>query len=67
VPILGAGKFSWLPFLAAAAMAMSSVTVVSNSLLLGRYKPKLTFRKPITRETELYSSTEEPKQAYIPS
>ena len=41
VPFLGAGIFSWLPFLAAAAMAMSSVTVVSNSLLLGRYKPKL--------------------------
>jgi cation transport ATPase len=26
--------------LAAVAMAMSSVTVVSNSILLGRYKPK---------------------------
>jgi hypothetical protein len=27
--------------LAALAMAMSSVTVVSNSILLGRYKPRL--------------------------
>jgi hypothetical protein len=34
-----------LPFLAAGAMAMSSVTVVSNSLLLGRYKPKFTIKK----------------------
>lgn len=40
VPFLGAGIYSWLPFLAAGAMAMSSVTVVSNSLLLGRYRPK---------------------------
>jgi Cu+-exporting ATPase len=31
--------YSWLPFLAAAAMALSSVSVVGNSLLLGRYKP----------------------------
>ena len=67
VPFLGAGIFSWLPFLAAAAMAMSSVTVVSNSLLLGRYKPKFTSRKPRTRKTKLYSSTKELKQAYIPS
>ena len=41
VPFLGAGIYSWLPFLAAGAMAMSSVTVVSNSLLLGRYRPNL--------------------------
>jgi hypothetical protein len=27
--------------LAAVAMAMSSVTVIGNSLLLGRYKPKV--------------------------
>ncbi|MFB5600750.1 MAG: heavy metal translocating P-type ATPase [Nitrososphaeraceae archaeon] len=40
VPFIGAGMYAWLPFLAAAAMAMSSVTVVGNSLLLGRYKPK---------------------------
>jgi Cu+-exporting ATPase len=44
VPWLGAGMYSWLPILAAAAMAMSSVTVVSNSLLLGRYKPKFNVK-----------------------
>src|SRR6266498_3505006 len=41
VPFLGVGIFGWLPMLAAVAMAMSSVTVVSNSILLGRYKPRL--------------------------
>ncbi|MBA3976655.1 MAG: heavy metal translocating P-type ATPase [Nitrosopumilus sp.] len=40
VPFLGLGVFGWLPILAGLAMAMSSVTVVTNSLLLGRYKPK---------------------------
>lgn len=41
VPLLGVGIFGWLPMLAALAMAMSSVTVVGNSILLGRYRPKL--------------------------
>jgi Cu+-exporting ATPase len=45
VPLLGVGIFGWLPMLAAVAMAMSSVTVVGNSLLLGRYKPKLPLTK----------------------
>ena len=40
VPILGLSVFGWLPILAGLAMAMSSVTVVTNSLLLGKYKPK---------------------------
>ena len=40
VPILGVGIFGWLPMLAGVAMAMSSVTVVGNSILLGRYKPR---------------------------
>src|SRR5215207_7732278 len=40
VPFLGVGIFGWLPMLAGLAMAMSSVTVVENSILLGRYKPK---------------------------
>jgi Cu+-exporting ATPase len=40
VPFLGVGIFGWLPMLAGLAMAMSSVTVVGNSILLGRYKPK---------------------------
>ena len=38
VPFLGLSVFGWLPILAGLAMAMSSVTVVTNSLLLGRYK-----------------------------
>lgn len=40
VPVLGAGMYSYLPFFAAGAMAVSSATVVGNSLLLGRYYPK---------------------------
>ncbi|CAN5789726.1 N/A [soil metagenome] len=40
VPIFGLSVFGWLPILAGVAMAMSSVTVVTNSLLLGRYKPQ---------------------------
>ena len=40
VPFFRARIFSWLPFFAAFAIAMSSVTVVSNSLLIGRYKLK---------------------------
>ena len=53
VPILGTSVFGWLPILAGAAMALSSVTVVSNSILLGRYKPKLGVRKP--KDQEIYS------------
>jgi P-type Cu+ transporter len=39
VPFLGVGVFGWLPILAGITMALSSVTVVTNSLLLGRFKP----------------------------
>ncbi len=41
VPFFGPLVYGWLPFLASGAMALSSVTVVANSLLLGRYVPKL--------------------------
>jgi cation transport ATPase len=41
VPVLGPQVYEWLPLLAGGAMALSSVTVVTNSLLLGRYRPKL--------------------------
>ena len=40
VPFLGVGIFGWLPMLAGLAMAMSSVTVVGNSILLGRVQAK---------------------------
>ena len=42
VPFFGVGIFGWLPILAGLAMAMSSVTVVGNSLLLGKYKPEFS-------------------------
>jgi len=39
VPFFGISIYNILPVLAAFAMALSSITVVSNSLLLNRYKP----------------------------
>jgi Cu+-exporting ATPase len=45
VPLFGLNMFGWLPMLAGLAMAMSSVTVVGNSILLGRYKPKFKVSK----------------------
>jgi P-type Cu+ transporter len=65
VPFLGVGIFGWLPMLAGLAMAMSSVTVVGNSILLGRYKPKFTIRKS-TKKEKIYSD-KDLKQLYIPS
>jgi Cu+-exporting ATPase len=39
VPFFGPGFYDFMPYLAGLAMATSSATVVSNSLLLGRFKP----------------------------
>ena len=39
VPFFGVQVYDVLPFLAAAAMAVSSVTVIGNSLLLFRFRP----------------------------
>ena len=55
------GIFGWLPMLAGLVMAMSSVTVVGNSILLGRYKPKFAPAK-LKRE-EVYTD-EDLKKAY---
>src|SRR6266699_910847 len=41
VPFLGPGIYQVLPLLAGGAMAISSVTVVSNSLLIRRFNPKI--------------------------
>jgi Cu+-exporting ATPase len=46
VPFFGAQEYSFLPFLAAAAMAVSSVTVIANSLLLFRFSPHSYDRSP---------------------
>jgi P-type Cu+ transporter len=56
VPFLGVGIFGWLPMLAGLAMAMSSVTVVGNSILLGRYKPR--FNTP-------HTVTNRPRHRYV--
>ncbi|MGB7662647.1 MAG: heavy metal translocating P-type ATPase [Nitrososphaeraceae archaeon] len=57
VPFLGVGIFGWLPMLAGVAMAMSSVTVVGNSILLGRYKPRFA-KKKLVREKEMVANTD---------
>ncbi|MDG6990260.1 MAG: heavy metal translocating P-type ATPase [Nitrososphaerota archaeon] len=38
-PFFGVQMYAYLPFLAAGAMAISSVTVIGNSLLLFRFRP----------------------------
>src|SRR5215210_6262141 len=57
VPFLGLSVFGWLPILAGAAMALSSVTVVGNSILLGRYTPRYSAAKP-KEEQQVYSNKE---------
>jgi P-type Cu+ transporter len=42
---MGVGIFGWLPMLAGLTMTMSSVMVVGNSILLGRYKPRFATKK----------------------
>ena len=64
VPFLGVGIFGWLPMLAGVAMAMSSLTVVGNSLLLGRYKPKFLVRKS-KHEQSIDHSNKGEKETYV--
>ena len=59
VPFLGVGIFGWLPMLAGIAMAMSSLTVVGNSVLLGRYKPKIFVKKSQIEESRIQNKNEE--------
>jgi Cu+-exporting ATPase len=62
VPFLGADVYSWLPFMAAGAMALSSVTVVGNSLLLGRYKPKVAVINPESKQ--IYTKKQLKEEVY---
>ncbi|MFL6473514.1 MAG: heavy metal translocating P-type ATPase [Nitrososphaera sp.] len=55
VPLLGLSVFGWLPILAGAAMALSSVTVVGNSILLGRFRPKYATAK-LKKEHEYHDT-----------
>ena len=64
VPFLGVGIFGWLPMLAGVAMALSSLTVVGNSLLLGRYKPKFLVRKTKHEQSTLHRNKNE-KETYV--
>ena len=67
VPVFGVEIFGWLPMLAAIAMAMSSVTVVSNSILLGRYTPKLPITKSKVQKTSTKTATKEKQSGEIVS
>ena len=67
VPFLGLSVFGWLPILAGVAMALSSVTVVGNSILLGRYRPRYAAAKKPKVEQQVYSDKEELKSVYAPS
>jgi len=64
VPFLGVGIFEWLPMLAGLAMAMSSATVVGNSILLARYRPRFAVTKP---KTERVYSEKAFKETYAPT
>jgi Cu+-exporting ATPase len=64
VPVFGAEMYVWLPFLAAAAMAMSSVSVVGNSLLLGRYKPGFPVVRGEKDQQKIYAEKQLEKELY---
>lgn len=67
VPMFGVEIFVWLPMLAACAMAMSSVTVVGNSILLGRYKPKLPTTKSGVQKDSTQTASKENQSGEIVS
>lgn len=58
VPAFGPEIYSFLPFLAAGAMATSSATVVGNSLLLTRYEPKIRESSNADRKVPVKRSQE---------
>src|SRR5918995_960512 len=68
VPFLGVEIFGWLPMLAGLAMALSSVTVVGNSILLGRYKSRFAAERKIQvrKDNEMIYSDKDFKEAYAP-
>ena len=68
VPLLGLSVFGWLPILAGAAMALSSVTVVGNSILLGRYRPHYAAVAAAAKPKEGHRySDKELKSVYAPT
>jgi P-type Cu+ transporter len=68
VPFLGVEIFGWLPMLAGLAMALSSVTVVGNSILLGRYKSRFAAERKIQvrKDNEKIYSDKDFKEVYAP-
>ncbi|MDR3685387.1 MAG: copper-translocating P-type ATPase [Coriobacteriia bacterium] len=50
IPVAAVGLLSPFPWIAGAAMAFSSVSVVTNSLLLRRFKPSLAAAEPPPRK-----------------
>jgi cation transport ATPase len=65
VPLLGVGIFGWLPMLAGIDMEMSSLTVVGNSVLLGRYKPKSLANKSDIKKSMDTNKNKAKKNEYL--